>query len=475
LKQMHRVGVLGRYLPEFGELTCLVQHEFFHRYTADYHTLLCILKLDELSDSDDPSLGFFQNLFRELEDPYIIYLAFIMHDTGRAENVRFHTDSSTEMTNIVLRRLKVRGERRKMILFLVDHHLTFWRTATTKNIDDPETVAEFAGIMRDKRHLDTLFLFTYADSKGTNEDGWTDWKASLMHQLYRSTLLYWEDQKAFQEQATLPESDRLKEKIEKKLGPDYREEIAAHIDGLPTAYFSFRQTRTIQRHIRLFRRFFVQIQESPEAFLTPAFRWLHREDANCSEFLVCSWNRRKLSTRLSGILAAHQINILSADLFTRKDGLILDLFRVCTTDFEPVKADSTKRSVAKLVRKAFQLESYDLSDLIREARKKIPVDPAQTSGFPQRVLISNLAHGPATQIEIQAIDRLGLLYDFFSAITDLNLQISNSRIVTEKGAAIDTIYVTTSRGEKLDTETTNRLQERLQEVIGIVPADSTAP
>ncbi|MGY8686886.1 MAG: [protein-PII] uridylyltransferase family protein, partial [Verrucomicrobiales bacterium] len=97
LKDMHRVGMLGRYLPEFGALDCLVQHEFFHRYTADHHTLLCIKKLDELADSQELKDAFFRDLFHSVEDPYILYLAFILHDTGRAENVRFHSDASTEM------------------------------------------------------------------------------------------------------------------------------------------------------------------------------------------------------------------------------------------------------------------------------------------------------------------------------------------------------------------------------------------
>ena len=163
LRQMHRVEFLGRYLPEFGALTCLVQHEFFHRYTADEHTLKCIDMLDALSDTDNRSLGFYQSLFHGVEDPFILYLALILHDTGRAENVRQHADASTILADRVARRLGVSVERRRLLLFLVDHHLTFWKTATSRNIEDPNIVREFAQIVQNKSYLDTLFVMTYAD------------------------------------------------------------------------------------------------------------------------------------------------------------------------------------------------------------------------------------------------------------------------------------------------------------------------
>jgi [protein-PII] uridylyltransferase len=187
LRQMHRVGFLGHYLPEFGALDCLVQHEFFHRYTADEHTLRCVEQLDELITETNPRREIYRHLFHKIEDAYALYLAAILHDTGRAENVREHIDGSAMLASRLCNRLQIDGARRTLIMFLVDNHLSFWRTATTRNLDDPEVIAEFANVVKTSSNLDALFLFTFADSNATSPDGWTGWKESLMLQLHSAT------------------------------------------------------------------------------------------------------------------------------------------------------------------------------------------------------------------------------------------------------------------------------------------------
>src|SRR5216110_190077 len=137
LRTMHRVDFLGRYIPEFGQLTCLVQHEFLHRYTADEHTLVCIDKLDALAETHDPKLIHYRKLFEELADPLVLYLALLLHDSGKAVG-RPHSEASALFAQRVAARLQLSSEQRKSLIRLVDHHLSLSATAQQRNLMIPQ-------------------------------------------------------------------------------------------------------------------------------------------------------------------------------------------------------------------------------------------------------------------------------------------------------------------------------------------------
>src|SRR5438034_1383492 len=253
LRMMHRVDFLGRYIPEFGQLTCLVQHEFLHRYTADEHTLVCIDKLDALTQIDDPKLTAYREIFKRIEDPFVLYLALLLHDSGKAVG-RPHSEASALFAQRVAARLQLSSEQRKSLIRLVDHHLTLSTMAQQRNLDDPATVMEFAQTVKDQKNLDALMLLTLADGQGTSADAWSDWKESLVWQLFHQTSRYLADRKSYYEQPRIAR-ESLRADVAENLSPDYAEEIEAHFEYMPDHYFRATGVPEMIEHVKLFRSF----------------------------------------------------------------------------------------------------------------------------------------------------------------------------------------------------------------------------
>ena len=448
LRAMHEVDFLGRYMPEFGQLTCLVQHEFFHRYTADEHTLVCIEKLDRMIDTAEPKLAEYQRIFQKLEDPYMLYLALLLHDTGKASNARLHAEASAVFAQRVSRRLQLSPEQRKSLVLLVDIHIALSMTAQRRNLDDAATIAEFAAQVKSQANLDMLMLLTLADGQGTGDENWSDWKESLVWQLYRSTALYLADGEAFYRQRTI-EREGLRVAVRKKLTGELRDEVDAHFQYMPERYFQNLRPADVAEHVRLFHEFLDTRIASEANPLAPVTRWMPRPHQGHTEVWICGWDRRELLARIAGSFSSAGLNILSADVFTRGDNLVFDVFRVCNTRFEAVTDQKEMAQVEKRLAEALAEEEFDFDLYLKKAFKHRTFHLAQELDFPTRIAIDSDSHPTYTLVDVQAPDRLGLLYILLRALGRAGAQIALSRIATEKGAAIDTFYVTDAEGRKI--------------------------
>ena len=440
LRIMHRVDFLGRYIPEFGQLTCLVQHEFLHRYTADEHTLVCIDKLDALTQTNDPKLTPYREIFKRIEDPFILYLALLLHDTGKAIGARPHSEASALFAQRVASRLQLSSRQRKSLILLVDHHLTLSRIAQQRNIDDPATVVEFADVVRDQKNLDALMLLTLADGQGTSGDAWSDWKESLVWELFHETSRYLGDRQSYYEQITI-ERESLRSSVARDLPPDYADEIDAHFELMPDNYFRAWEVSEIVEHLKLLRSFLRNVSSQGASPLVPALAWKLLPEQGHSVVDFCTWEREQLLAKIAGSFSVVPINILSADIFHRADNIVLDVFRVCDTKARTVTNPCDFEIVERTLRCALEAEKFDFLPLIERAMQQTRRHLGPAIEFPTRISIDNKTHPTYTLIEIQATDRLGLLYDILSCLDRENVLITLSRINTQDGAAIDTFYV----------------------------------
>jgi [protein-PII] uridylyltransferase len=389
-------------------------------------------------------------------DPTVLYLALLMHDTGRAAEKKTHADVSTILADQVCRRLQIKGERRNQLLLLVDNHLIMFLTATKNDPDDPEVVQNFARIVKNRENLDMLFVMTMADSKGVGGNSWSAHKEALLRELYHNTRRYFDAPSDFMARATVP-LDSLKFMVAGDLhrsekDRSYDKEVDAHFERMPRAYFNFRKHTTIAKHLQQFREFFEQLDsDNDELSLLPVLRWEDKPLEGCSKLVVIGWDRHLLLARVAGALAAESLSIVSADFYQRADHLVLDVFRVSTTNFEPVTGENTRKRVQKAVHDALKTEEFDFSPRIATRRKQAGMAEIEAD-IPQWVYINNNISPNHTVIELQAIDRIGLLYDVFMVIGKLGFSVTHARIGTERGVAVDAIYVQDVSGQKITDE-----------------------
>ncbi len=465
LRMMHRVDFLGRYVPEFGQLTCLVQHEFLHRYTADEHTLVCIDKLDALAKTNDQKLVAYRNIFEQLEDPLVLYLALLLHDSGKAVGARPHAEGSALFAQRVAARLQLSSEQRKSLILLVDHHLTLSKTAQQRNLDDPATVTEFGRIVKHQRNLNALMLLTLADGQGTSDEAWSDWKESLVWQLFHETSRYLADQKSYYDQTRI-ERESLQTAVSEHFSPDYGEEVEAHFEFMPDHYFRATDVPEIVEHLKLFRSFLENVSHSEDSPLAPAIKWKGVAAQGHSVVTFCTWERERLLAKVAGSFSVVPLNILSADIFPRGDNVVLSIFRVCDTKAHPVTHRRDIELVEHTFRQALEDETFDFLPLIEKAKRQSP-RLAPGIEFPTRISIDNKTHPTYTLIEIQAPDRIGLLYDVLSCLDREDILIPLSRINTQSGAAIDTLYVVdgSTHAKITDSNRIRTIQQHLKSVI----------
>ncbi|HVY69469.1 MAG TPA: HD domain-containing protein, partial [Verrucomicrobiae bacterium] len=442
LREMHDAGFLGRYLPEFGKLTCLVQHEFFHQYTADEHTLVCLEKLDKIARATEPPYSHYTERLHQLERPWILYLALLLHDAGKSNPGDDHSKASAKMALRVARRLELDTEATGTLCLLIAHHLAMAVTSQRRDLDDPAEIRNFARLIQTPENLKMLALLTFADSMGTSEQLWNGFKDTLLGTLYNKTLhmlaggtdfLIAEAKRredlAAEVRATMPRS----------FGED---ELMSHFNSLPPRYFRIHDARQVLNDLTLVHRFMhFQLAEEDRA-LEPVIHWHNEPDKAFTSVSICTWDRPGLFAKITGSFAAAGQNILAAQIFSRNDGIILDTFYVA----DAVTGEMVGREGREKFERVLQdvlVKEIDLDALLAKRKNNYSAyQPLEGERLPTAIRYDNETSELRTIIDVETQDRVGLLYAISKELAALEVDIGVAKISTEKGAAIDSFYVT---------------------------------
>jgi [protein-PII] uridylyltransferase len=451
LRLMHDVDFLGKFMPEFGRITCMVQHDLYHRYTVDEHTLRAIETLDNLANSDSKTLERYRNVYKEINDPAVLHTGLLLHDIGKGLGGG-HTEKGIKIADRVCARLQMDAQASEQVKFLIREHLKMSHISQRRDLADDKVIQDFAAQMGTLDHLNMLTLLTYGDINGVGAGVWNEWKDALLWELYikaRAVLQPGED-----EERNL---ERLSKKIVRALAGEVDSEaIRNHFALLPPEYVSSTPAQTIIEHIKLVNSLSTRLVKTS---------WRINAQSHCTDLHLCTRNRRGLFAAITGALTAQGINILSVHLNTRTDGLAVDSFKVRDTAGEPIIDPAQWDDIDNAIRRALSGElnvgTAVMKRLRAESSPRLQKKKLQTPSV-TRITWDHQFSDKSTILEVRTGDRLGLVYKIASTLTAFNLDIVFAKVATEKNRAFDIFYVTGANGEKLAEMNLSAIEEAIR-------------
>ena len=442
LTLMRDMKVLGRYLPEFRAIQALARHDYYHTYTVDEHILQAIRRLEDVWTGRHPAAATLSDAIHEVRQRWLLTLSVLLHDLGKYFR-NDHEQHGGEIAVRILDRLGIGGKDRERILFLVAHHVLMSTLSQRRELGDRKVIEDFSRVVGDRENLNYLYLLTFADMSAVHPGAYSPWKAVLLQELYLRTLAYF-DRKGKGEFEGPIDLVKLQRQVASAGAGSLDEDIlAGFLAAMPDHYLRATSIKRIARHAGMVARL-------PKEHLIIEHR--HRPDRGYTELTICAYDAYGMFYRTAGILAAENLNVLRAQVYTARSGIMIDTFQITDADGTPLPHEEVWTTVKR--------ELYDV--LTGQRRPRVPGGMAAGISLPAAIETSvhfdNDTSASLTIIDITARDRIGLLYRITKTLYDLNLDIASAKITTEGVRAMDSFYVSDLTRSKI------RDQERLEKI-----------
>ncbi len=435
INEMNESGIIRILFPPFKRIYRKVQRDLHHIYTVDLHTIFAIREFEIIKSGVlEEKLPIATKIARSIDKPYIVVFSILFHDIGKGIGSP-HAEISAKLAK---KFAKIIGlEEVDVIEKIIENHTIFPEFSFKRDIYDMEFVKKVAEKISSPFILDLLYIHSICDLRAVNPDAWTEWKHSIINEFYQR----------LKEALTIGDfylhlqSSKVKEKKEKvvKLLKERNElELLGFIEGFEEEYFLTFSEEEIINHLKNLRlaerkKIFYEKRDVPEK--------------GYSEIIITGPDEHGIFAKLAGAISVSGLNILNALIFSRKDGRILDVFRV------------TERGTYELPR-FFEwdkfgkiLEMVINSEIdIKEHMKITGKLPAGLHPSQEGIIINNELSKRWTVVEVNTLDRPGLLYTIASTISDLGYNIHTARVLTLGNLASDVFYITTKNGEKVEKE-----------------------
>jgi len=470
LKRMKRYGVLGRYLPEFDKVTGQMQHDLFHIYTVDAHTLLVIknLRLFRYPDAEE-KFPVAAHIMKRIEKKELLYIAGLYHDIAKGRGGD-HSELGAEDAAAFCERHGLSKRETRLVAWLVENHLLMSAVSQKQDLSDPEVIHNFAQRVGDQLHLDYLYTLTVADINATNPDLWNTWRASLMRQLYletkralrrglenpidRQELIEETQQAAIRKLADKGFSEQTVRKLWGEMGDDYflREgylDIAWHTEAISEHRQASNQTKTPGAQGR---------DNSPEEPIVLIKETTSHEHEGATQIFISTRDRDNVFAAVATALDQLNLNIQDARIYNSNSGYTVDTFFVLDEQGLPIGDDP--RRVAR-IENALREELSLLDDYSEIINRRTP-RLLKSFAMPTRTRLNNDINSGHTVLEVISPDRPGLLARIGRIFLQFDIRLQNAKIATLGERVEDVFFICDKSGQPLsDPQLCQALQDEI--------------
>lgn len=450
LRFLNLYGVLARYLPEWGKIVGLLQHDLFHVYPVDDHILMVVRNMRRLAlPAHSHELPFASALMHSFERKPVLYLAALFHDIAKGRGGDHAEQGMADARRFADDHFLSREEG-GLLVWLVGQHLLMSLTAQKEDIQDPAVVAEFCRRVQTPERLTALYLLTVADMRGTNPKIWNAWKASLLELLFRSALQYFGGETPSRDMAVSRRQQKVRQALaEAGVG---EAECRRLWQQLGQAYFVRHSAEIMLWHLPLL----ALDAERPQAHI----RGL--PEAGGLQVMVLMPNRDRLFAGLCRLFGRHQLDILTAYAYITAHQYILDTFILqlpanCLADDVQRISGRLQQALDKFVHHPPPVSAAAGTPRVLSRRlRHLPIAP--------RITLSAEENAGEYTLEIITANRAFLLADIADVLSQLNISLSYAAIATFDERVEDSFLI--RHPQLADTAFQLKLEQMLLERIG---------
>ncbi len=469
LLRMKRYGILGRYLPEFGEIVGQMQYDLFHIYTVDAHTLACVKNMRRFWRADaEEKFPLIAQLIKKLPKIELLYIAGLYHDIGKGRGGD-HSQLGAVDARAFCERHHLSKRDTNLVAWLVENHLVMSSIIQRQDISDPDIIREFALKVGDLVHLDYLLMLTVADVNATNPTLWTSWKAQLMRQLYTETkrMLRRGLENPVDKNEWIEETQQQAlQKLEQKGFAE--KEVRKLWEGRTEDYFLRESVTDIEWHTEAIAHHanpdepLILIRDPQQSAFEGATQIFVRMRAHNHAFAA-----------VVTLLDQLNLNIQDARLYSSSGEFTNDTYYVLNENLEPIGNDDERRT--QIWQTLHDELAHNIDNFPSIAQRRTARELKHFT-MPTRTSMANDIRSGSTMLEVISPDRPGLLARIARVFIEFGIRLNNARIATLGERVEDIFFITDQEGNALsDPDFCETLQATLREQLDMQVAKTSAP